>query len=79
MSNVYIAIYDNKHDIEHSVHETKEGAESWLAKEARHTLKRWGNDYISYASWSDSQLVSAWGDLTGESQFMRVLRRKVKP
>lgn len=77
-NDVYLAIYDGKHDMSITVHSTKEGASTWLAREARYCLLRWHWHSAKYTSMLDKELVSNWSDITGDSESMRIERKQVR-
>jgi len=68
---IYLATWDHKHGLDHSIHKSHEGAFAQLIQWAREALEEWGSagDYVDY---TDKELISNWPKISGETEFMWV-------
>ena len=73
---VWIATWDHKHGVDMSVHTTEEGAGKQCAAWARGSLEEWATpeELDFYTNLSDDDLISKWGEISGETEFFEVRR-----
>ena len=67
---IHLAVWDHKHGLDMSAHTTEKGAFKQCVDWAREALEEWQDD--SYKSYTDEDLYSSWGDITGFTEFFRV-------
>jgi len=73
---VWIATWDHKHGVDLSVHNTEEGAAKQCAAWARGALEEWATpeELEYYNNLTDDDLISHWGEISGETEFFEVRR-----
>mgnify|MGYP003127357474 CR=1 FL=1 len=74
---VWAAKWEHKHGEDISIHTTQEGAQKQLVAWARETLEDWSSDPQDewdkeHAKLDDENLIKAWTDITGGSEFLYV-------
>ena len=71
---IFLAVYDNKHGSDITAHTTEAGAIASNAATARQSLSDWCDNTESerYRSWTDADLLAAWGEITGYNEFFQV-------
>jgi len=71
---VWVAKWDHKHGEDLTLHTTEEGAGKQCAAWAREELESWATpeELDFYKNLSDDDLISQWGELTGEHEYFSV-------
>ena len=71
---LYLAEWSHKHGIDHSIHTTHEGAQSWF----KEIIVDWKISNIHtdeedpYCDHSFDQLIESWDEITGCTEFFNI-------